>query len=796
MNNPLENPPMTKQEASNDADFTETKEVTPTEKKEEMNTTDKKHPRGGRGTKASPELTTALSTLEQNKIKDRQLAEELKRDEKMLDKEVERLDNVYSQFTEDLKVLEGRLAEETNTKERKRLNALMSQAQDHLRALRNILPKEAPGPATEHDVEVFKDIVEKFKRYEKARREQTMAAIKLNEGHGSTGKVERARTEAHQLHEEIVALTKKGEIVINRDVPNPVTDDSVNIHTGEEDEKIARKHKEEHLFATEARAEDQNLSEKNMSQETPLIPTPPEQQPKTPEEKKTEGALKFKETLKEQLAELEGRTDPASNAERAEIERTLSDIDSALGKTAENLQQNDTAKEVEETVSTGTVDNWQEEAVKNFESMGHKVLEAELLPEEKKNIPLPLMTEVVELPPQKEVALEPSEPEAPAPAATPEKGVSYPVLDKGGIEAVAEKNKLTRERALGLISKIENDVNAHAEKVGVTEKILRVAEKWNALKSEHRIAYTTLMLLAGAGSVGTGTLAAGGALAITTKALHLVSGAGIFYSKEKQYEAEAKNANIERTPEQIAKDRIKAIAWGVVGGGLLSYILAWEAKEIGEGIAEITGGAQEASVATAASTSMPTEHAEIANPLAAEPSPAGEAVHEVAAEETPARLASIEEFTEKPFPRDLDLPPQVHFDEAPTMPSEIMPEDPQVLAYANEMTHNHLDEMFGSKGLFGIFGGEEGANSINWKDPDVGFANKTVEEVLNAKPSAFPNDGARHFGIEDYSATQKMQEYLRIAKEQTGLVPQKGETVDDFIHRGAAANIAKFMKNG
>lgn len=795
MNNPLENPPMTKQEASNDADFTEKKEGAPIEKTEKMNTTDKKHPRGGRGTKASPELTTALSILEQNKIKDRQLAEELKRDEKMLDKEVERLENVYSQFTEDLKVLEGRLAEETNTKERKRLNALMSQAQDHLRALRNILPKEAPGPATEHDVEVFKDIVEKFKRYEKARREQTMADIKLNEGRGSFGEVNRAQTEAHQLHEEIVALTKKGEIVINRDVPNPVTDDSVNIHTGEEDEKIAREHKEKHPLATEARAEDQNLSEKNMSQETPPISTPSEQQPKTPEEKKTEGALKFKETLKEQLAELEGRTDPASNAERAEIERTLSDIDSALGKTAENLQQNNTAKEVEETVSTGTADNWQEEAVKNFESMGHKVLEAELLPKEKKNIPLPLMTEVVELPPQKEVALEPSEPEAPAPAATPEKGVSYPVLDKEGIEAVAEKNKLTRERALGLISKIEDDVNAHAEKVGVTEKILRVAARWNTLKSEHRLAYTTLMLLAGAGSVGTGTIAAGGALAITTKALHLVSGAGIFYSKEKQYEAEAKNANIERTPEQIAKDRIKAIAWGVVGGGLLSYVLAWEAKEIGEGLAGIMGEFKEVS-AIAKTDIVPPKIDSVSAPEITPATEGGEEITpETFAEQTPPRMASIEELIEKPFPRDLDLPPQVHFDETSTMPSEILPEDPQVLAYANEMTHNHLDEMFGSKGFLG-FGAEEGADSINWKDPDIGFANKTVEEVLNAKPSAFPDDGARHFGIEDYSATQKMQEYLRIAKEQTGLVPQKGETVDDFIHRGAAANIAKFMKNG
>lgn len=132
---------------------------------------------------------------------------------------------------------------------------------------------------------------------------------------------------------------------------------------------------------------------------------------------------------------------------------------------------------------------------------------------------------------------------------------------------------------------------------------------------------------------------------------------------------------------------------------------------------------------------------------------------------------------------------------SPTMPQEITPTDPQVLVYADKQVHEHLNNLFGEKGRFG-FGEVDGVDSHDWKDPQVGFANKTVAEIMDTKLEVSPGDGKKHFGIEDYAATSKMQEYLELALKETGVHPLSEEKTIDYLKRASAVTIDKFMKKG
>ncbi len=124
-----------------------------------------------------------------------------------------------------------------------------------------------------------------------------------------------------------------------------------------------------------------------------------------------------------------------------------------------------------------------------------------------------------------------------------------------------------------------------------------------------------------------------------------------------------------------------------------------------------------------------------------------------------------------------------------TMPSEIAPMDPAIIAASDKVVHDYVDTTFGSKGILG-FGAQDGMDSIDWKDPDVGFANHPVDKVLAAHPSAFPTDGARHFGVEDYSATQKMQAGLAEVQKETGVTARPAEKVADYLKRAALSALS------
>ena len=101
-----------------------------------------------------------------------------------------------------------------------------------------------------------------------------------------------------------------------------------------------------------------------------------------------------------------------------------------------------------------------------------------------------------------------------------------------------------------------------------------------------------------------------------------------------------------------------------------------------------------------------------------------------------------------------------------------------------------MDILFGESKFLG-FGHTDGINSINWKDPQVGFGGKTVVEILNANPSTIPSEGGRTFGIENSEATSKMKSYLLNVTSMTGVNPNSNEKVVDFIRRASVAKLSK-----
>jgi len=125
-------------------------------------------------------------------------------------------------------------------------------------------------------------------------------------------------------------------------------------------------------------------------------------------------------------------------------------------------------------------------------------------------------------------------------------------------------------------------------------------------------------------------------------------------------------------------------------------------------------------------------------------------------------------------------------------PQENIPKDPQVLAFADKQVHEHINSMFGTRGFLG-FGSETGMDSTHWKHPQVGFANKTVGEIMTAEPKALYEDGSKHFGTEDASATEKMRGYLKTLFKETGLQPKPGAIVETYIKEAEAIKIGKMM---
>lgn len=121
-----------------------------------------------------------------------------------------------------------------------------------------------------------------------------------------------------------------------------------------------------------------------------------------------------------------------------------------------------------------------------------------------------------------------------------------------------------------------------------------------------------------------------------------------------------------------------------------------------------------------------------------------------------------------------------------TMPQGMTPASPEIIAEANKTLKVDLDRILGKTGGFLGLGGTHGIESTHWKNPEFGFANKTVDEVLQAsgRPNGLLPNGGK-VGIENYDKLASMQKYLNDVKTFSGLTPAPGEKVEEFIKRGA-----------
>lgn len=110
-----------------------------------------------------------------------------------------------------------------------------------------------------------------------------------------------------------------------------------------------------------------------------------------------------------------------------------------------------------------------------------------------------------------------------------------------------------------------------------------------------------------------------------------------------------------------------------------------------------------------------------------------------------------------------------------------------------EILRADVQTMFGSKGFFGYgFLGTNGERSIDWLD----LKGRTVDEVLSKKFVGVPagEEGAvQKFGIDSFSAVDKMREYIYMLVEKAGAgtIPEPNESVEHFSKRAISVIISK-----
>lgn len=822
--------------------------------------------RGGRKTKAKPGvLGPAVKKTQEERDEEKRLLnqarERLEKDELRFKKEAREMLDARSVFVEDIKLLKKSLVGATGTQE-KRLKALLSQAEDHVRVIDEVSPRVEPS--AERGAFVFRSIVEKFKQYEKARRAQAHAEIKVNEGvEKYKGEYTRAQAEAASLHGEITSLIKEGEIVIARDKPNPITDDSVHMDTGKEDEARARERKTK---------EEEQIDEQEVK--GVIFGGPATEEEKKMQEDMDElnkdKKMKFEQPTKEQdVAEkdLLATAYVGSYAEKTVLPKGNEDVLPVRNEGEHALRVDARIKEVEARQA-------ELEAVpaSPFLSKDHGMeldelkKEAESLAEEKKKSPLPVLNEVAE------VVVPPSQPTTTAAEATPEEihGTPRnpeeavlafekhltaqekvkPVLSQEEIMAIAEKNKIVRERALGNIAALDAQVEAVAEGKNLLKYVRSAAESWKKIPLPYRVLLTSGIAVSGAGAMAAGALATGSTLLAAGAGFRALSGAVLFTGMEelmrRQHE---RKTGKPITASAAARQTFLAGALAIVVAGLLptamhnAFDLAApevaalsqaeiaKAAEIAKLKAEITAEASQgqANLAalenltenTAPSSGEPSEwmkslDARMAENLTPERAQAiGGEISKALAENDVEKIAALEEemgITHNEFlkllgeSRSVEGLPHAELSESmrhtlatmgspvETIAPTIIPGDAALLAAtearASEVLAGDMDKLFGGP-KFAWFGHVNGLDSINWKDPEVGFGGKTVSEILSAKPASIPMDGGKTFGIENYEATQKMQRYITNITNISGTTPNANEKVADFIRRAALAKLSK-----
>jgi len=419
--------------------------------------------------------------------------------------------------------------------------------------------------------------------------------------------------------------------------------------------------------------------------------------------------------------------------------------------------------------------------------------------------------------------------------------------------------QLKQEKLEKIRAKLEHmtgAVEARAEKVGMTDRIRKIGEMWNKVPKRYKYMLAGGALLSGVGAAAVGSAIGVGAVGALGTALRGLSGAGLFVTFETILKvAHEKKTGAERSKavetrhvllaglgavafaallpkimsDYMGSEAIQTGAQGATGAAIevpvgaskIEYVVEkggtlWggiehnlEAKGVFEGMqggqktyvldalkdkfATMSPAELRAIGITSGNINVihPGDHIDLTKVLGDTHLTADITHHAQAL--SPEQIYSIEHpVVAQPTAEALSGAASIH--EAAPMSAEILPTDPAIITAAEEITHNYVHETFGTKGFLGI-GAQDGMDSIDWKDPDVGFANQPVEKVLAAHPGAFPDDGARHFGVEDYTATQKMQAGLAQVQQETGVTPHPTETVVDYLKRSAITTLSEQAHN-
>lgn len=486
------------------------------------------------------------------------------------------------------------------------------------------------------------------------------------------------------------------------------------------------------------------------------------------------------------------------------------------GDAETNTQAETAENQAGEGATQATAGDWQEKAVEKLENEKSGVPDAEFghTPEEHDAI-LPILTDAqaknLPVPTPTEVAGEPV-------------GVPHEVQKEipEKFEHPTERKMEAEERILIGVANAENAVFARAEKAGIDKELLHtVGEAWDKLLLRYK-----LLLSAGMFVFGVGATTVGAATAETTTAIgagiRAVSGAGMFVGFEHMLKKIAEKDGVERSAAVDLRHTVLASALSVLVVGILPEIIRDYTVEHGiwDKIREFFGSLFArveplAKIETPVEASKPAEPAEtvtvqnygsevpsetpegavsaeelLNGPLLTDFSPPEQAVP-IIPEQTVEVIAPVAVPEEAPAPADVvaqEIIPSTTNDVIMTMPREILPSDPQVLAYADQQVHAHVTTLFGSKGFWGI-GAVDGMKSANWLD----FANRPVVEILNATPSAFPENGEVRVGMVNNEALGKMNAYLKIAFDETGVKPEPDEPVEKYLKRAAGMAIGKFM---
>lgn len=486
----------------------------------------------------------------------------------------------------------------------------------------------------------------------------------------------------------------------------------------------------------------------------------------------------------------------------------------------QDVASTETTTNMEKFDTQATGDNWQEEAysryeLARFENEGGRTINT-------------LETEATPVSPEETTSVE-TEQAVATPEVAPLEGQKYQFKNlEEALNGIQRAKTLVAERERNLGEKTMGYIRG-------------VGETWNKFPLRYKLLLSTGMLATGVGAAITGSAITAGAITALGAGIRAAGASGIFYAIETGLKSRAEKKGVERTNAQALRDSAAAAAisifvmgvlpsvvsnyavemfgsaeaseqiakTGLEGAGATAPIVCDEIAQEGDTVWSMAERGISASLGEKFTSLSPEQQTyfidAVKDQVVAHPDQFGladanelqvgqgidfgillnnqEFMSETLAEAKGLSAEDIEGIRNYVGEELVDGGTA----ETAAGTPEALSTDPQVLAIAGELYHNHVNDVFGSKGFFG-FGATDGLKSPNWADASLGFANKTVEEIMNTKPVVLPGDGAL-IGIEDRASTEKMQAYFNRVFIETGIQPEQGETAEKFLKRVSVLSV-------